>query len=187
MRGYGGSSIPDDPSAYSQIDIAGDLVGLLNGLGIESAAIVGHDWGAVAAWNAALLHPARFIRVAGLSIAYIPRGQVSLIGQLKGNHDHFYMEQYRKPEANAFMMHDAEATLRLAYWTGSGEAPEKDQFDPYASPLASLLPHHTEMPSFLDPVNFDHAVLSFRATGFEGGLNWYRSIDATFVGRRCRA
>ena len=180
MRGCGGSSAPAESIAYSMIDIVGDLVGLLDSLNIADAAIVGHDWGAVAAWNASLLHPERFLRVAGMSVPYIPRGDVDLIGQLKGDHHHFYMEQYQVPTTNQFMMHDVKGTLQLAYWTGSGEAPGKDRFDPFASPLASLLPTKTHIPSFLDSEDIEHAVQTFSATGFEGGLNWYRGIGATF-------
>lgn len=180
MRGYGGSSAPDDPAAYAQPVIAADLVGLLDGLGIETATVIGHDWGAVAAWNAALLHPARFTRVVGLTIPYIPRGEVDLLHQLKQDHAHFYMDLYRRSITNEFLMHDVEGSLLLGYWTASGEAPASQRFDPFASPLASVLPTHTELPSFLTKEDLAAAVQSFSATSFEGGLNWYRGIEATF-------
>ena len=37
-----------------QLHLVGDLVGLLDAPGVERAAVVGHDWGAPAAWHAAL-------------------------------------------------------------------------------------------------------------------------------------
>lgn len=180
MRGYGGSSAPADASAYSQPHIVGDLVGLMDGLGIENAVIVGHDWGAIAAWSAALMHPDRFTRVVGLSVAYVPRGDVNLLEQLRQGQEHFYMTLFQRPEANAAMMLDVETTLKLNYYIASGTAPEKDRFHPYASPLAAITLPPKELPSWLDKDDFDHAVKTFRATSFEGGLNWYRGIETTF-------
>jgi hypothetical protein len=60
MRGYGRSSAPADAALYTPLHTAGDLVGLLDALNIPSAVIVGHDWGAAHAWNAALMRPDRF-------------------------------------------------------------------------------------------------------------------------------
>src|ERR1700759_4951294 len=55
QRGYGQTNAPEAISAYSQIHLVGDLVGLLTALDIPSATIVGHDWGGPVAWHAALL------------------------------------------------------------------------------------------------------------------------------------
>jgi pimeloyl-ACP methyl ester carboxylesterase len=60
MRGYGRSSAPADPTLYTPLHTAGDLVGLLDALKISSAVLVGHDWGATHAWNAAMMRPDRF-------------------------------------------------------------------------------------------------------------------------------
>ena len=51
------SSAPADGNAYTPLHTTGDLVGLLDTLSITSAVLVGHDWGATHAWNAALLRP----------------------------------------------------------------------------------------------------------------------------------
>ena len=57
MRGYGRSSAPADANLYTPLQTAGDLVGLLDALKISTADLVGHDWGASHAWNAALMRP----------------------------------------------------------------------------------------------------------------------------------
>src|SRR2546422_1065434 len=54
MRGYGRSDAPGPIEAYTQLHIVGDMVGLIDALEIPEAVIVGHDWGAPVAWNAAL-------------------------------------------------------------------------------------------------------------------------------------
>lgn len=180
MRGYGGSARPKDPTAYSMPLIAADLVGLLDALGIRTAAVVGHDWGATAAWNAALIHPERFDRVAGLSVAYIPRGNVGLLEQLRQGHEHFYMTLFQHSGANLAMKLDVELTLRYNYYTASGTAPEKDRFHPYASVLGMITIPPKELPAWLDSDDFASAFSTFKQTGFEGGLNWYRAIHTTF-------
>ena len=73
------STPPDRPHEidhYTLFHLVGDMVGLLDALGAESAVIAGHDWGAPIAWHAALLRPDRFRAVIGLSVPYRPRGPV---------------------------------------------------------------------------------------------------------------
>ena len=55
MRGYGRSDRPEAIEQYTLLHLVGDMVGLLDALGIEQAAIVGHDWGAPVAWHAAFV------------------------------------------------------------------------------------------------------------------------------------
>src|SRR5690606_30859333 len=68
MRGYGRTSAPEPVEAYTIMHLVGDLVGLLGALGQEQAVVVGHDWGSLVAWNAALLRPDRFRAVVGMSV-----------------------------------------------------------------------------------------------------------------------
>src|SRR5690348_8719477 len=70
QRGYGQTEAPEDIAKYTQLHLTGDMVGLLDALGTETATIVGHDWGAPVAWNSALLRPDRFPAVAALSVPY---------------------------------------------------------------------------------------------------------------------
>src|SRR5712675_3527573 len=76
MRGYGQTDRPEQLDRYTLLHHVGDVVGLLDALGAETAVIAGHDWGAPGAWYAALLRPDRFRGVIGLSVPFIPRGQV---------------------------------------------------------------------------------------------------------------
>src|SRR5882757_10828176 len=76
MRGYGQTDVPRSIDQYTLLHLVGDMVGLLDALGAETAVIAGHDWGAPVAWQAALLRPDRFRGVVGLSVPFIPRGQV---------------------------------------------------------------------------------------------------------------
>ena len=57
LRGHGRSSMP--PSGYTTRDMAADLLGLMDALGIERADLAGHSFGADIALHFALLHPDR--------------------------------------------------------------------------------------------------------------------------------
>ncbi|MCH8264770.1 MAG: alpha/beta hydrolase, partial [Proteobacteria bacterium] len=56
MRGYGGSSIPENIEDYNIIELTADVAGIVSALGEDSAVVVGHDWGAPIAWQSALLY-----------------------------------------------------------------------------------------------------------------------------------
>src|SRR5262249_47741142 len=77
QRGYGQTDRPEPIEAYTTLHLVGDIVGVLDALGEKQAIIVGHDWGANVAWNAALMRPDRFPAAIVLSIPYNPRGPVS--------------------------------------------------------------------------------------------------------------
>src|SRR6476660_8004750 len=74
MRGYGATDAPEEIGRYTLLELVADVIGILDALGAETAVVVGHDWGAPVAWHAALLRPARFRAVIGLSVPYRPRG-----------------------------------------------------------------------------------------------------------------
>ncbi|MBI5838742.1 MAG: alpha/beta hydrolase [Chloroflexi bacterium] len=63
MRGFGESTTIDEP--YSMDDMAGDIAGLLDHLGIEKAAMAGHSMGGYIALAFARLYPTR-VRGLGL-------------------------------------------------------------------------------------------------------------------------
>jgi pimeloyl-ACP methyl ester carboxylesterase len=74
MRGYGRSSVHPRHEDYSQEEIVGDMIELLDALGEEKAVWVGHDWGAPVVWSIAQQHPGRCHGVANLCVPYIPDG-----------------------------------------------------------------------------------------------------------------
>ena len=73
LRGYGDTDAPPSAASYTALHIVGDLVGLLDHLGIDQAFLVGHDWGAVMAWYFCLLKPDRVKALVNMSLAYRPR------------------------------------------------------------------------------------------------------------------
>jgi pimeloyl-ACP methyl ester carboxylesterase len=67
QRGYNTSDKPKEVSAYNLDTLARDVVGLMDSLGFERAAIVGHDWGGIVAWWVAARHAGRVERLAVLN------------------------------------------------------------------------------------------------------------------------
>jgi pimeloyl-ACP methyl ester carboxylesterase len=70
LRGFGDSDKPADTAAYALPTILGDVMAVLDHLGVERAHVVGHDWGAAVAWVVASLVPDRVDRLVALSVGH---------------------------------------------------------------------------------------------------------------------
>jgi pimeloyl-ACP methyl ester carboxylesterase len=70
LRGFGASDRPAEVEAYSLLNIAGDVIGVLDSLGIERAHVVGHDWGAALAWALAAFAADRVDHLVVLSVGH---------------------------------------------------------------------------------------------------------------------
>ncbi|HEY5925920.1 MAG TPA: alpha/beta hydrolase [Kofleriaceae bacterium] len=69
MRGYHPTEIPKD-GAYDTDTLGNDAVALITALGEQQAVVVGHDWGASAAYAAAALSPERVRLLVALAIPH---------------------------------------------------------------------------------------------------------------------
>jgi pimeloyl-ACP methyl ester carboxylesterase len=63
QRGYPPSDVPADPARYGQDIARGDVIALLDALGIAKAHVVGHSMGAYTALHVGIHHPQRCISV----------------------------------------------------------------------------------------------------------------------------
>jgi pimeloyl-ACP methyl ester carboxylesterase len=68
MRGYSPTALPDRDS--DQEVLARDPVALIESLGAADAVVIGHDWGASAAYGAAALHPERVRKLIAIAIPH---------------------------------------------------------------------------------------------------------------------
>ena len=65
LRGFGWSDAP--PGDYAKATLAGDLLGLLDALGVRRLPVIGHDWGGWIAFLLALRAPERVSGLLALS------------------------------------------------------------------------------------------------------------------------
>jgi pimeloyl-ACP methyl ester carboxylesterase len=181
MRGYGRSSAPEDSTLYTPLHTAGDLVGLLDALNITSAVLVGHDWGASHAWNAALMRPDRFTALFCMSVPYVPRGDISVFEHMRksGHQNDFYMFEQIRPDADLIWADAAVTIPGVLYWA-SGSSPVDRRWNPMDPKLSLHRPAPGPLPSWAEPDFVAHNVTEFKRTGFHGGLNYYRAFEPYF-------
>lgn len=70
LRGFGESDRPEGIASYAMPLILGDVLGMLDALGIERANVVGHDWGAAVGWALAATAPSRVARLVALTVGH---------------------------------------------------------------------------------------------------------------------
>lgn len=76
LRGYGGTSFLDDrtPRSGETAALARDILDLADALGLSRFALVGHDWGTRAVFDASILAPHRISAAVVLSLGWRPAG-----------------------------------------------------------------------------------------------------------------
>ncbi|KAK8718126.1 hypothetical protein V6N13_045371 [Hibiscus sabdariffa] len=176
LRGYGDTSAPASADSYTVFHIVGDLVGLLDTLGIESVYLVGHDWGAVIAWSFCQFRPDRVKALVNLSVAYRPRNPmvkpVEGLRALFG--DDYYICRFQEPGE----IEDDIAQL--------GTEKLFKLFLTSRDPRPFLIPKETglrgmsdppPLPSWISEQDIHYFANKFDRTGFTGGLNYYRAMD----------
>lgn len=70
LRGYPPSGLASDGD-YHIVSVARDVLSLIGALGVERASLVGHDWGAFAAYTAANLAPQSIEKMITLAIPHL--------------------------------------------------------------------------------------------------------------------
>lgn len=82
LRGFGPTRFLSEqtPRDGRGVALAQDALDLLDALGVQRCAVIGHDWGARAAYTLAALVPERLTAVAGLALAFQPGGRFALPG-----------------------------------------------------------------------------------------------------------
>lgn len=80
LRGSGDTRFlsADSVRDGSGVALAQDVIDLADALGIHRFDVIGHDWGARAAYTLAALFPGRIGRIAGLALAFQPKGLFEL-------------------------------------------------------------------------------------------------------------
>jgi pimeloyl-ACP methyl ester carboxylesterase len=181
QRGYGGTDRPEAIEDYDIVHLTDDLLGLLDALGEDQAVFIGHDWGAPVVWNLALRAPERVRAVVGMSVPFLPRGDVDPISLFEAifEDNFFYMLYFQEPGvADADLGHNPRDTIRRFMSAISAER-SAEAFRPLpkqGTRLADWLPDPGALPRWLSREDLDYYATEFARTGFTGGLNWYRNM-----------
>ncbi|MCS7275416.1 MAG: alpha/beta fold hydrolase [Dehalococcoidia bacterium] len=159
LRGYGESDKPPRIEDYDIQHLVGDVVGLLDALGLEKAVLVGHDWGSIILWMVTVMHPDRVERVVSLNVPYRGRPGFPPVARLRqavesGGSQFNYVLTFQEPgHAEAIFAQDLPGRLRRLYEGAAGR------------------------PDFLSDEDFQVYLRAFQQGGLTGPLNYYRNID----------
>ena len=183
QRGYGQTDKPEPIEAYNILNLAGDIVGLVNGIGVDSAAIVGHDWGAPVAWHCALLRPDIFHAIALLSVPYLARGTThpGQAMQAMAGEGNFYQLYFQEPgRAEKELEADPRRSMAMLLYSLSGDARPDEQWKfrfPKSMKFIDTGVVPRQLPPWLSEADLDFFAGEFKRAGFRGGLNWYRNAE----------
>jgi len=172
---------------YSHENVTASLLRILDELGAEQGVFVGQDFGAPAVWQTALRAPERVKGLALLSVPYdpvrLPTRPTELyraIAEQHFFHVHYFQE---RGVADAELNSSPREFLRRLFYALSGDYRYLDvwQHSSEGNGYLDVLPEAPPLPwPWLSEQEFEHYVDVFTATGFTGGLNWYRAFDVNW-------
>lgn len=99
QRGFAGSDRPKDVDEYRTDTLIDDIFALAGAVGVESFALVGHDWGGAISWPAALRHDSRLAKLAIVNAPHPFVFQKSLIEDEAQRAASQYINWFRTPGA----------------------------------------------------------------------------------------
>jgi pimeloyl-ACP methyl ester carboxylesterase len=182
QRGYGGSERPKAVESYDIEALAGDVIRLLDAVGEKAAVLIGHDWGSPVVWHAALRYPERVRAVAALSVPYSPRSRRAPLDVMREGAGpdfvHYIDYFHRTGVIEAELEADVRASLLGFMWSISGDAPRAERFLPIPRDgrFVDSITVPAVLPAWLSDKDLATYVEAFEASGFTGGLNWYRNV-----------
>lgn len=205
LRGYGQSDTPQAVEDYDIAHLTGDLVGLLDALGVEKAVFMGHDWGGLLAWQMPLFHQARVAGVIGVNTPFIPHWMLWLHPDLvkaalpKGRtfvadpkvDPISQMRKIYSPDMYVLMFQDGKVAddamnrnprgaLRNAYRKDLITSADWNKLPPEVANMeyyGQPLPKRFPGRDVLNAQELDFYVKHFKRTGFTPAINWYRNLS----------
>ncbi|PON88839.1 Epoxide hydrolase-like [Trema orientale] len=178
LRGYGDTDAPPSPTSYTALHFVGDLVGLLDHLGVDQVFLVGHDLGASMAWYFCLFRPERVKGLVNLGVAFIRRnpevkpfneGFRAFVGE------DFYICRFQEKEIEKELASvDAAKVLKIFHTSADST--------PLRIPKGGLKSFKVAdpLPSWLSEEYINYCATKYSKNGFTGGVNYYRALNLTW-------
>ena len=120
LRGYNLSDKPPGVAAYAMPNLVADVEAVIRSEGRRSAIVVGHDWGAAIAWQAAITRPELVDRLAVMSVPH-PAG---FARELATNP----VQQRNSQYARNFQQEGFERNLRPEMFTAKAPEPLRSEW-----------------------------------------------------------
>jgi len=182
LRGFGRSDVPQGDSHYAMPQLVADIEAVMDGHGIESTVLIGHDWGASIVWHAARMISQRISKVIGICVphtARAPAPPLSIIEKRAGR-AHYFLEYKYRPDAVAdLFVQDPDGFFRLMFRSVPEAAIADESFTFIPTKFEAFL--KTGSPELKGQIlsASDRAVFTeaYKRTGFRSGMNLYRNID----------
>lgn len=136
LRGYGGSD--HTPHGYDPFTLSADAAGVVRSLGESDAVLVGHGWGGLIAWSAAVLRGPAVRAIAPVSMPHpnmLRKGLVSDPEQRKLSRYALGFQMPFTPERRLVRDDAAEVAQFLRRWSGSQQWPDPATADAYRSAM----------------------------------------------------
>ncbi|KAL0919763.1 hypothetical protein M5K25_011881 [Dendrobium thyrsiflorum] len=176
LRGFGDTEAPPDIAAYSIFHIVGDIVALIDSLGQDQVFVVGHDWGALVAWNLCAFRSDKVKALVNLGVPYMPRNPaVRPVDGLRATYGNdLYISRFQEPgEVEAqFAQVDTTVLMKILLTSFSPRPlfiPEKG--------FPGELSEEITLPYWLSENDINYFASKFSKTGFAGGINYYRNMN----------
>jgi pimeloyl-ACP methyl ester carboxylesterase len=159
MRGYFPTEAPPDVS-YERAALTQDVLALIDALSDQPVILIGHDWGAAAAYGAAILAPEKIAKLIAIAVPYGETWWNSLIANPAQQRRSWYMFFFQMPWAEEAVAYNDFTLIERLWqdwspgWTYPREEIErvKEIFRQPASLTAALNTYrHTLNPDSLDP------------------------------------
>ncbi|KAJ0566197.1 putative soluble epoxide hydrolase [Helianthus annuus] len=187
LRGYGqttGAPL-NDHTKFTIPHVVGDLIGLLDAITNEGEKVfvVGHDWGALIAWNLCLFRPDRVKALFNMSVAFQPWNPdgnlVEVVRRQYG--DDYYIVRFQKPGEI-----EAEFAKLMSYETFMKKFLTLRDPGPLYFPKGKGFPHSPPgvpviLPPWLSEQDIEYYASQIeKAGGITGGLNYYRALPLSW-------
>jgi pimeloyl-ACP methyl ester carboxylesterase len=127
MRGYAPTG-PAPDGRYQTAALAEDAVALIGALGHEDAVVFGHDWGALAAYGAALAAPGRVRKLIAAAVPYGPQVSGAFMTSYDQQRRSWYMFFFQTPFADVALAHDDFAFVERLWrdWSPGWDFPREE-------------------------------------------------------------
>lgn len=133
QRGYNQSDKPDGIRPYRLTELSGDIIDLIESEGRNGAHIIGHDWGAVVAWDLALRHPDSVNRLGIVNVPHPIVFQQTLTSNLRQLRKSWYIFFFQLPRLPEWYVRRNDFAFLVTAMQGGArpDAFSEGDFEPY--------------------------------------------------------